>query len=399
MPQIQTILHPKINPTQKSAIKKRSLKLAFLTDWVQPSPFSEFSLSLVEEMFKLGHETFVVAPNFTEGMPKIPGREDGKGVFRFESDPDINKILAQLEEWEVTHLFVHKECFPDPKKLELLVQEFGKKGKSSMLFIHSESYDQKFRYNVFTHCIIPSRVFSKMPPGNGRALYLDQGIPELFDFEKLDLNQKVEDEFRESMMIPTVSNEDKTKEGFVLNTLDGKSDIKAILEALKYINNSMGEEASGVSIVGKKVYLQVHCANPANAQKYLDFDREYDNLILSIGYVSSDRLSKSFLYSEGAIFIYPDFKDKQTSAALRLCIGSLCPIITNDGNHIKDLPPETIMSVANNNGTAAVKHAIVSHFQRLSVKRGGARRMHKIITESKGWSKVAKTLEDFLLRK
>jgi hypothetical protein len=397
MNHVQHIPYPKINPVQTN--NKKVLKLAFLTHWCQPTAFSEFSLSLVEELFRLGHETYILAPQFTDALPQIADRSDGKGVLRFDSNTKVSDIVAQLEEWKITHLFVHKECFPDQKKLEMIVQEFGAKGKSTYLFVHSETYDTKFRYALFTNCIIPSRVFSKIPPGNGRMLFLDQGVPE---FEELDLTPEVENKWREERMIPyPVTQKDQSAtpsdtlhddyyDGYVLNTFDGKSTVEEILNVLKYINDK--------KIVGKKIYLQVHCADKNNIGRYMDLDSKYDNLVLSLSYSPADVVAKCFTYSEGAIFIYPDFKDKQTSAAIRFCIGSLCPIITNDGNHIKDIPREAIMTLAPNNQPASIKHAIVTHFQRLALKKSGARRMHKLLINQKGWSKIAKELEDVLLR-
>ena len=374
---VDTVTIPKLE------VVRPTLKIAVLTHWAAISPFYECSFAVVEELTKLGHQTFILAPAITEQNPGIVNQRDGDGVLRFDHETTGQQLVDQLIAWGIDVLLVHSECAGDIQRLNYVVKNLQAIHKRAYLFIHSEAFDRKLEYQAYTALLYPNRTFNKYPSGGVRIAYVDQGVPEL-DFPNSP------QELRRGLSLPTHEAEDPKDVGYLLTTFAGKTPIEPILQALHYINE--------YKLTDKPVHLFVQVGLDRDFDRYQQLVETSDYLHVSLGYLPPETLAQLFNAADGTILLYPDIQQRQTSSALRFAVGARAAIITNKGRHCEDIQDVVATWVTEINPTA-IKHAIVTHFSLGKLKRTNAQHFTKQAVERIGWSVVTKQLEDLLLNR
>lgn len=364
------------------------MRIAILSDWGTGSPFFEQAVNVVEQLTKAGHETSIIAPVLDDSQVTLDVYRDGDRVFRFDAETTAEQILAKLEEWRASALFVNAECELNKPRLNHVVKAFTGRANRTYLFIHSEQFDKQIEYGQYSALLYPNRVFQKLPPGRIRVSYIEQGIPEFGPFpDRTD--------FRHKTNLPPVDQPVGDKDdlnpsayGYLLITFarPGKTNITNTMKALDYINKN--------NLVGRPVHLFAQAANPMDAVE-LDAKVESEYLIPSAGYLTSDALANYFHAADGAIFIYPESKVRYTSSAIRFAAGCDVPIVTNKGLHASDID-DLISVYASNESVESIKHAIVTLLTNHGVKRGAAARLQSTARAKKGWTAVGKQLSELL---
>ena len=352
------------------------MKVAIISHINQHSPFGKVTEQFVAALQGQGHEFKVIAFPPTSEFPLVEAQMDGPNVWRVNTESSNYEIdIAEvLKDQGFNALVVNKECFPDQRKLETLVKAFTSPTNRSFLIVHSDDYDSKFQYHLFTALLLPDSKFRRPPASSVR--FLQQGIPEFAPL-KDKVNWRRENGFLPPME-RNADDGDLIQEGFVLATFAGKTDIEKILSVIQYVNQ--------YQLTKKPVYLLVQDGR-GTIEQYQALTAKYQWLLPSVGYLPDDQLAEMFQASDGFICLYPETKSLYTSSALRFAMGCGLPTITNTGGHCKDIVATILADSLN---PESIKHAIVSLFANFGRYSITARRSLEVAMKTMGWANIAK---------
>lgn len=370
------------------------MKIAFVTDWLQKTASSERSWYLVEEMFRLGHETYILTQTFSDTRPEVGGRKDGVGVYRYSEPVEAEVIFRQLKNWGADVLVVDAEGFDNKPVLNAVVEMFTRETRRSYLILNNDKYLKEINYNLYSFCLMPRGLTN---PPSSRTIFIDEGIPtfafpNMSDTASYAEGEREENEWRRTMVLPVHSvpeqglNEgSETVEGYYLLTLEGKTNVKELLESIEYINE--------YKLIPKPVYLFCHTWNES-----LELDKESEFLLASTGYMASEQLANYFHYADGCVFVYPEQPYRSTSSSIRFAIGAGCPVIANAGKHLIGVE-EAIVTKIPDAFKRSIIHGIVSHFTNLPFRKKNAERIRREYVGKMGWSAVAQQLDQVIAPK
>ncbi len=351
------------------------MNIAFVTLFRQVHACSEYANSLSSALISLDHKVFILAPEPGE-IPLVPGHESAE--FRFDPKSlDVPRMMEFLVENNIERLFVQLDGIPDLFNLKIFVQDAARLGIITYAILHSSKY-LEFDYGVFNVCLLPNPDFKKLPPNYRLIKHFDQGMPPRLDFDR--------NAYRQVNGLPRIIEEENAPTGFIISAVDGRQDLQKVIDAIAYLNQYKS--------CGKEISLLIHSSadkDSERAQELMNMANEIDFVYLSIGYIYEQQLVELIHASDAFIAIYPTVQEPQTSSLLRVALASGTPILTNKGNHSKDLI-RFIPNMLDSDDVSVIVQGISNVLNYSEAKRRVQNSLSNMAFEQLAWTTLTKNL-------